>query len=142
MTKQFIYEFKGTILLSANTHDEADKIITNIDIDIDDYLTYEDLYQIDKTYIPTDMEKRIEKRETELHPLDDQYKYEQFKMRKYRYSPIFSEFLNGKIDIEEMIEKMDQAENKDIPDFQPFEEINMVELETKKHKRARLVAVN
>ena len=41
-----------------------------------------------------------------------------------------------------MIKKMKQAENKDIPDFQPFEEINMVELESKKEKTVRLVAVD
>jgi hypothetical protein len=63
-------------------------------------------------------------------------------MRKCRYSPIFSQFLNGKIGKREMIEKMDGAENKDIPEFQPFEEINIVDLETKKEKTVRLVAVD
>jgi hypothetical protein len=29
---------------------------------------------------------------------------------------------------------MDEAENKDIPDFQPFEEIHIVDLETKEGK--------
>ena len=41
-----------------------------------------------------------------------------------------------------MIIKMDEAENKDIPNFQPFEEINIVDLETKKEKTVRLVAVD
>ena len=63
-------------------------------------------------------------------------------IRKCRYSPIFSEFLNGKIDRQELIKKMNEAECKDIPDFQPFEEINIVDLETKKEKTVRLVAVD
>ncbi|BBO78883.1 hypothetical protein DSCW_63000 [Desulfosarcina widdelii] len=109
---------------------------------MNDYLIYEDLYEVDESYIPTDMEKRIEQRGTELHPLDDPDEYEQYKMRKCRYSLIFSEFLNGKIDKQEMIKKMEQAENKDIFDFQPFEEIHIVDLETKKGKRVRLVAVD
>jgi hypothetical protein len=41
-----------------------------------------------------------------------------------------------------MYKKMEEAEIKDIPDFQPFEEINIVVLETKQHKRVRLVVVD
>jgi hypothetical protein len=41
-----------------------------------------------------------------------------------------------------MIKKMEQVESKDIPDFQAFEEINIVDLETKKEKTVRSVAVD
>jgi hypothetical protein len=80
--------------------------------------------------------------EQNLHPLDDAESYENYKLKKNRYSRIFSYFLNGKIDKQEMIKQMDEAENKDIPDFQPFEEINIVDLETKEEKTVRLVTVD
>ena len=140
MTKQFLYEFNGTILVQANDEDEAENAVTGINLN--QYLIDEDLYEVDESYVANDLDKRIEQFGTELHPLDDADEYEQYKMRKCRYSPIFSDFLNGKIDRQEMIEKMDGAENKDIPEFQPFEEINIVDLETKKEKTVRLVAVD
>jgi hypothetical protein len=140
MKKQFLYEFNGTISVQANTEDEVENAVTGINLN--DYLLDEDVFEVDESYIPTDMEKRIEQRGTELHPLDDANEYEQYKLRKCRYSHIFSQFLNGKIDRQEMIEKMEQAENKDIPDFQPFEEICIVDLKSKEGKRVRLVAVD
>ena len=140
MTKQFIYEFNGTISVEAENEDDAEKLVTGISLN--DYLIDEDLFEVDESYVATYLDKRVEQFGTELHPLDDADEYEQYKIRKCRYSPIFSDFLNGKIDKQEMIKKMDQAETKDIPDFQPFEEINMVELETKKEKTVRLVAVD
>ena len=140
MTKHYLYEFNGTISVEANTEDEAEKLVTGINLN--NYLIDEDLYEVDGSYIPTDMDKRIEQRGTELHPLDDPEEYEQYQIRKCRYNPIFSQFLNGKIDRQEMIKKMEEAKNSDIPNFQPFEEINIVDLETKQHKRVRLVAVD
>ncbi len=41
-----------------------------------------------------------------------------------------------------MIKQMEQAENTDIPNFQPFEELRIVDLETKEEKLVRLVAVD
>ena len=41
-----------------------------------------------------------------------------------------------------MIKKMDEAENKDIPDFQLFEEICIVDLKANVEKTVRLVAVD
>ena len=55
-------------------------------------------------------------------------------MRKCRYSRILNDFINGKIDRHKMITQMEQAEDKDIPNFQPFEELRIVDLETKEEK--------
>ena len=140
MTKRFIYEYNGTISIEAENEDQAEKLVTGINLN--NYLIEEDLFEVDETYIPTDLNKRVEQWGTEFHPLDDPEEYEQYKMRKCRYNHIFSKFLNGKIGKREMIKQMDEAENKDIPDFQPFEEINIVDLETKKEKTVRLVAVD
>jgi hypothetical protein len=129
MNKLFLYNFNGTISIQANTEDKAEKLVTGINLN--DYLIDEDLYEVDESYIPTDLDKRIEQRGTELHPLDDPAEYEQYKMRKCRYSRIFSQFLNGKIDRQEMIKKMEQAENKDIPKFQP---LHIADPENKKGK--------
>jgi hypothetical protein len=47
-------------------------------------------------------------------------------IRKIRYNHILSDFINRKIDRQELIKKMDEAEIKDIPDFQTFDEIHIV----------------
>ena len=48
----------------------------------------------------------------------------------------------GKIGKEEMITQMEQAENKDIPYSEMLDEIQIVDLDTKKEKTVRLVAVD
>ena len=140
MTKQFLYEFNGTILVKAQNEDEAEKLVTGISLN--DYLIDEDLYEIDDSYVATDLDKRMKQFGTKMHPLDDAEEYEKYKMRKYRYNRVFNDFINGKIDKNEMIKKMEQAENTDIPNFQPFEEFGIVDLENKEEKTVRLVAVD
>ena len=140
MNKKFIYDFNGTIFIEAKNENEAEKLVTGINLN--SYLIDEDLFEIDESYVATDLDKRVENWGSKLHPLDDAEEYEQYKKRKCRYSPIFSDFIKGKINREEMIKKMEQAENKDIPDFQPFDEIRLVDLKTKKEKLVRLVAVD
>jgi hypothetical protein len=140
MGKQFLYEFNGTILVKAQDENEAEKLVTGITLN--NYLTKEGLFEVDDTYVATQLDKRVEQWGTELHPLDDPDEYEQYKIRKCRYSRIFNDFLNGKIDKQEMVTQMEEAENTDIPNFMPFEELRIVDLETKEEKTVRLVAVD
>ena len=140
MEKQFLYEFNGTIMVKANDEDEAENLVTGISLN--DFLIDEDLFEVDESYVATDLDKRVEQFGTELHPLDDADEYEQYKMRKYRYSRIFNDFINGKINKNEMIKKIEKAENTDIPNFQPFEELRIVDLESKEEKTVRLVSVD
>lgn len=137
---RFIYEYNGKILVKAENEDKAEKLVTGINLN--DYLIDEDLFEVDDSYVATNLEKRIEQWGTKFHVLDDADEYEEYKMRKYRYSRIFNDFLNGKIDRQELIKKMKQAENTVIPDFQPFEELRIVDLDTKEEKTVRLVAVD
>jgi hypothetical protein len=67
-----------------------------------------------------------------LRTLND---YEQYKIRKQGYSAIFSDFLDGKISREEMIHLMDQADKRDIPYSEMLDEMQIVDLETKKKRR-------
>ena len=74
---------------------------------------------------------------TTLHPFDDQDEYLQFKIRQCRYGDIFKEFLNGKFDKDELIKRMAEAEKENLDDVAIVDEINMIDLESKKLKGVR-----
>jgi len=140
MDKRFFYEFSGRIFLNAKNENEAENMIT--DIDLNDYVIDEDLYEIDEDYVPIDLSKRQEKLGTVYHPMDNSEEYETFRRQVRKYGGIFKEFLNGKINQSELIKKMDQAEGKEIDDGSLIYQVQMVDLETKQGKTRKLVHVN
>jgi hypothetical protein len=118
--------------LEANDKAEAEKLV--IAISLEDYLIYEQLYQIDENYISFDLNKRKEQLGTHLHPFDDQDEYLQFKMRQRRYGDIFKKFLHGKFDKNELMKRMAETEKENLDDYAIVDEISMVDLESKNSK--------
>ena len=138
MKKRYFYEFKGNVYLEAETQDAAEERIMGISLV--DYLIDEDLFEIDEHYIPVDLEKREEKIDTVLHPLEDGY--ENYRKLKQAYGTLFKEFILGKIDREELMQLMIQLERKGLDDAGYTYEVDMVDLKSKEHKRARHVIVD
>jgi len=138
MKKRYFYEFKGNVYLEADNQDEAEELI--IGIQLVDYLIDEDVFEIDEHYVPVDLEKREEKIETILHPLDDEYN--DYHSKKQSYGPLFREFIHGKIDRQELVNRMIQVEEKGMDDSGYAYEVDMVDLISKKDKTARLCVVD
>jgi hypothetical protein len=136
--KRYFYEFKGNVYLEAETQDAAEERIMGISLV--DYLIDEDLFEIDEHYIPVDLEKREEKIDTVLHPMEDNY--EDYRSKKQSYGPLFKEFILGKIDREELMQLMVQLEKEGLDDAGYTYEVDMVDLKSKEHKRARHVIVD
>jgi hypothetical protein len=140
MKKQYFYEFNGRVLVEANNQDEAEKLATGIPLV--DFLVDEDLYEIDENYIPLDLKMRYEKLNTYLHPLDNSEEYEEFRKRVRRYGYVLKKFLHGKINKGELIKHLDQADKRKIDKRNLFYEVQMIPLDTKQEKKARLVPVD
>jgi hypothetical protein len=138
MKKRYFYEFRGNVYLEADNLDEAEELIMGISLE--DYLIDEDVIEIDEHYIPVDLEKREEKIDTILHPLEDEYV--DYHSKKQSYGPLFREFIHGKIDRQELVNRMIQVEEKGMDDSGYTYEIEMVDLNSKEHKRARHVVVD
>jgi len=109
-------------------------------ISLVDYLIDEDVFEIDEHYVPVDLEKREEKIETILHPLEDEYV--DYNIIKQAYGPLFKEFIHGKVDREELMQKMIQLEEKGLNDPGLTYEVDMVDLISKENKTARLCVVD
>ena len=133
MQKRYFYEFKGNVYLEADNQDEAENLIMGIPLV--DYLVDEDVFEIDDHYIPVDLEKREEINETILHPLEEDY-HDYHKM-KQTYGPLFKAFIHGKIDRDELMQKMIQLEEKGLEDPGLAYEVDMVDLVSKEGKTAR-----
>lgn len=140
MKNRYFYKFEGRVSLKANSQSEAEKAVTGITLS--DYLIDEDLYQVDENYVSSDPKKREKQFGTIHHPINDPDKFELYKIRKFRYNHIFKDFLNGKIDRQELIHRMDDAKNEKLDDCNTYAEISKVDLDTKKFKTARLVPVD
>jgi hypothetical protein len=139
MKKKFFYEFSGNVFLEANDQTEAEKLVTGIPLD--NYLIDEELYEIDENYIPVNLKQRQEQLGTRLHPLDNSKEYEEYKKRECRYGNIFREFLHGKFDKNELMKRMAEADEDEIDDGALIYHVQMVDLESKEGKTARLVSV-
>ena len=135
MNKRFFYEFSGNVFVKASSQDEAEKLITGISLE--DYLIDEELYGIDENYVAHDLKKREEQSGTRLHPYYDLDQYQEFKIRECRYGNIFREFLHGKFDKTELMKRMAEADKKDLDAFAVVDQIDMIDLETKKLKGVR-----
>ena len=140
MKKKYFYEFSGTVFLEAGDQVEAERLVKGILLD--HYLIDEELYEIDENYIPVNLKQRQEQLGTRLHPLDNSKQYEAFKMRECRYNPIFNDFLNGKFDKDELMKQMAEADENEIDDSAIVYQVQMVDLESKEGKTARLVSVD
>jgi hypothetical protein len=138
MKKRYFYEFRGNVYLEADNLDEAEELIMGISLE--DYLIDEDVIEIDEHYIPVDLEEREEKIDTILHPLEDEYV--DYHSKKQSYGPLFREFIHGKIDRQELVNRMIQVEEKGMDDSGYTYEIEMVDLNSKEHKLARHVVVD
>jgi hypothetical protein len=135
MKKRFFYEFSGTVLLEANDQTEAEQLITGIELE--DYLTDEELFGLDENYVAYDLKKREEQLGTYLHPYNDQDEYLEFKMRERRYVNIFNEFLHGNFDKTELIKRMYKADEENLDDVPLVDEFSMIDLVSKKLKTVR-----
>lgn len=142
MKNRYFYEFSGRVYVEADHQDQAEELVTGIHLD--DYLIEEELYAIDENYVSPDLETRQKQFGTIHHPLNEADGFENYEIRNSIYGPIFRDFLNGKIDKQELVEKMDQAEHNNdlLEDCNLFAQLDMVDLETKKTKKIRLVAVD
>lgn len=140
MGNKFFYEFSGRVFVMAEDKSLAESAVSGITLS--DYLIDEDLYQVDYNYVAHNLMRREIQFGTTHHPLDDPDEFDNYRIRKYRYSLIFKDFLNGKFDRAELNKKMDDAENESLDDCRLSAEISMVDLETKKLRTARLVAVD
>jgi hypothetical protein len=135
MGKRFFYEFKGRVFLEADNKAEAEKLVTGISLA--DFLIDEELYGIDENYVPHDKKKRERQYGTHLHHFNDQDEYQEFKMRECRYGNIFKEFLHGKFDKNELMKRMAKADKKKLDDYAVVDQINMIDLESKKLKTVK-----
>ena len=138
MKKRYFYEFKGNVFLEAENQDDAEELVMGISLV--EYLIDEDVYEIDEHYVPVDLEKREEKIETILHPLEDEYV--DYHSKKQSYGPLFREFIHGKINRQELVNRMIQLEEKGMDDSGYTYEVDMVDLISKENKTARLCVVD
>jgi hypothetical protein len=138
--EKYFYEANCRIFIKAKNEDEAEKLIK--DISLVAYLVDEDIYQVDEDYVPVDLDKRMEKLGTHFHPMEDSAEYEQFKKQVRRYGGIFRKFLNGKFDQDELLKRMDQADKKEVDAGDLIYQVQMVDLDTKQGKTAKLVPVD
>ena len=75
--------------------------------------------------------------------MDNPDEFEQFKSRENQYNSIFKDFLNGRIDKQELIEKFSNVDDSDIPtDCNLFASLEMIELENLTRKTVRICSVD
>ena len=139
--KKYLFTFKGTVVLNATSYDEAENLIEHLKID--DYVIDEDLFVTDEHGISPNIKIRKSQLGTIHHPLNDPDEFEQFKIRKSQYNSIFNDFLNGVLDKQQLIEKISNVDDKEIPDdCDLFASLEMIELENKTLKTVRLCSVD
>ena len=139
--KKYLFKFNGTVVLNATSYDEAENLIENLKTD--DYVIDESLYEVDEYCISPELQVRELQIETYHHPMENPDEFEQFKIRECQYNSIFKDFLNGVIDKQELIEKISNVDDSDIPtDCNLFASLEMIELENKTLKTVRLCSVD
>ena len=135
--KKYLFTFNGTVVLNATSYDEAESLIE--DLKVDDYVIDEDLFETDEHCISPSIKIRKFQLGTIHHPLIDPDEFEQFKILQCNYHSMFNEFFNGMIDKQELIERISNVDDSDIPtDCNLFASLEMRELDTKALKTVRL----
>ena len=139
--KKYLFTFNGTVFLNAKNYDEAESLIE--DLKIDDYVCDEKIFETDQYAIFLDKEERESQIGTYHHPIDNPNEFELFKIRHCCYISIFRDFLNGVIDKQQLIEKISNVDDKEIPDdCDLFASLKMIELVNKTYKIIRLITVD
>ena len=137
MKKRFIYEFSGKIWVDAKDQDEAEKLVTGKELNY--YVINENVYEVDQFYVSENLKKREQDWGSLYHPVLECDEYSEYKKRYRRYGDLFKNFLHGKIDKDELIESMGQADGKhegsnDCKNFNEFQAFDLKgELKTVRH---------
>ena len=139
--KKYLFTFNGTVFFNATSYNEAENLIE--DLKVDDYVIEEDLFVTDEHCISPDLKLRESQLGTIHHPLDDPDEFERFKVLQYNYTSIFNDFLNGVLNKKELIEKISNVDDSEIPDdCDLFASLKMIELNNKSLKTVRLLTVD
>ena len=135
MKKRFFYKFNGRVFFTAKDRDEAEKLVEKLSLD--EFFIDDELFQIDRNYVARDLRKREEQFGTHLHPFDDSDEYHEFRVNEVRFGKIFNEFLHGKFDKNELMNRIGEAEEQNIDDYAVIYKIDMFDLESKELKGVR-----
>ena len=139
--KKYLFTFNGTVVLNATSYDDAEKLVE--DLKIDDYVIDENLFETDEYCISPDLKVRESQIGTIHHPMDNPDEFEQFKIRHCNFNLLFNNFFNGVIDKQQLIEKISNVDDKEIPDdCDLFASLKMIELVNKTYKIIRLITVD
>jgi len=138
MKKRYFYQFSGNIFIKAIDQDEAWKLVSGISLN--DYLVDQDAFEIDEFHIAISPEKRKEQIGTDVHPIDHYDQYWKYKMKNRVYGQLFLDFLLGKFNRTELVEKIQQADETK-KDEDDITYISMVDLETQERKLSQIVSV-
>jgi hypothetical protein len=139
--KKYLFIFNGTVVLNAASYDEAENLIE--DLKVDDYVIDEDLFETDEHCISPNIKIRKSQLGTIHHPMDNPDEFEQFKIFECQYNSIFQDFLNGVLNKEELIDKISNVNDREIPDdCDLFASLKMIELDTRTMKTVRLCTVD
>ena len=139
MKKRYLYTFHGNMMVEAQNQDEAEKLVQGQDICY--FILDDEVFEIDQFRIAYDLKKRKKQIETTIHPVEDLDEFNEYKIRKHKYSLLFNDFIQCKIDRKELLEKMDQAENKKVDSTKLYQEIIMIILEPYEQKTIRFFYV-
>ena len=133
MKKRFIYEFSGKIWVDANNQDEAENILIESlkNKKMNKYIVEEDVYEVDQFYVSDNLEKREQDWGSFYHPVLECDEYSEYKKRYRKYGIIFKNFLHGKLNKDELIKRMEEADDeKDkLKDSNPIVEFYAYDLE-------------
>jgi hypothetical protein len=112
MKKRFIYEFSGKIWVDAKNKDEAEDILIESlkNKKMNKYIIEEYVYEVDQFYVSDNLEKREKDWGSFFHPVLECDEYSKYKKRYNRYGIMLKNFLHGKIDKDELIKRMEEAD--------------------------------
>jgi hypothetical protein len=112
MKKRFIYEFIGKIWVDAKNQDEAENILIESlkNKKMNKYIVEENVYAVDEFYVSDNLEKREQDWGSFFHPVLECDEYSEYKKRFRRYGDIFKNFLHGKLNKDELIKRMEEAD--------------------------------
>jgi len=127
MKKRFIYEFDGKIWVDAKNQEEAEKLFSGKELNY--YILNENIYEVDQFYVSDNLNKREQDWGSFYHPVLECDEYSEYKKRYYRYNDIFKDFLHGKINKKDLIERMDKADKENLKDCDPIVELQAYDLE-------------
>ena len=110
MKKRFIYKFDGKIWVDSKNQDEAEKLFLGKELNY--YVLKENIYEVDQFYVSDNLNKREQDWGSLFHPVLECEEYSEYKNNYRKYGDIFKNFLHGKIDKKELIDRMEKADNK------------------------------